>query len=159
MDLIVDFPHVQSNRRVTFVETIDVKFVEDLSFEYKPELWFTHLELRCFQHRTKQLVAAIQSSNTMTMASFAEMNVEDTSAFMGLECYLTDAMPLKIASRRKAVVRAVMSEQERQRRACVYDPDEMAHVSLPVTELARKRASIIGLLHTDKRGNQCEASV
>lgn len=152
MDLIVDFPpRARPLRRVSFDESLSVRLVDDLTIEHKASMWFTQSELVGFQHRMKKLVAAIHLSRDISMASFAEANVENTGAFMGLENYMPDSMPRSIAIRRKAVARAVLSEQERQLRAGIYDPDEMARISESLTELGKTRSLVIGLLHADKR--------
>ena len=87
----------------------------------------------------------------MTMAQYAEFHVEDTSAFMGLESYLTKDALLGIAHRKEAIRVAVLSEQRRQYRSGINDPDALARVSQDVSDLSTKRAQIIGMIHAEKR--------
>eukprot|EP00579_Thalassiosira_antarctica_P021681 CAMPEP_0201972422 /NCGR_PEP_ID=MMETSP0904-20121228/41665_1 /ASSEMBLY_ACC=CAM_ASM_000553 /TAXON_ID=420261 /ORGANISM="Thalassiosira antarctica, Strain CCMP982" /LENGTH=87 /DNA_ID=CAMNT_0048522251 /DNA_START=357 /DNA_END=620 /DNA_ORIENTATION=- len=86
----------------------------------------------------------------MTMAQYAEMNIQDTSAFMGLEKYMSKKTKKEIVYKREALYRTVHSEQQRQFEADIYDPDAMAKISQGWSDWSRKRAEIIGLIHAEK---------
>ena len=92
MDLIVDFPQnrISSSlrkRRVSFQDELDVKFVQNLSHKHRDDIWFSADEMHSFRYKTALTVRTITS--TMTMAEYAELHVKDTSAFLGLEKYLS----------------------------------------------------------------------
>jgi hypothetical protein len=83
----------------------------------------------------------------MTMAQYAEFHVEDTSAFLGLEHYLTQDAFRGIKHRKEAIRVAILSEQRRQYRSGINDPDALARVSQDVSDLSTRRAGIIGMIH------------
>ena len=60
-------------------------------------------------------------TSSMTMAEYAEFHVEDTSAFMGLESYLTQDTFRGIRYRKETIIAAVLSEQRRQDRFDIYN--------------------------------------
>ncbi|KAL7528713.1 hypothetical protein ACHAXR_002587 [Thalassiosira sp. AJA248-18] len=147
MELIVDFP--QPRQRVSFHPHIEVRFVENLAVNHKADLYFSEYNIKSFRYQTKLTLKQISSK--MTMAQYAEMNVSDTSTFMGLENYLSESTPRKITGRRRAVVKAVCMEQQRQVEAGVSDQAKMANVAQAESEVSLRRAQIIALLHSDKR--------
>ena len=129
MDLIVDFPEnratPQNEPRVSFEEAIEINFVENLSYSnHRDDLWFLAEEMHSFKRQAAITVRTITS--TMTMAEYAELHVKDTSAFLGLENYMTKNAFKEIRRRRKAVPVAVLSEQCRQDRLGINDPDALA---------------------------------
>ena len=97
------------------------------------------------------MLRSIASVN-MTMAEFAEMNVQDTSAFMGLENYLCENSSNEIRYRRDAIRKAVLSEQDRQHYAyrSLSDPDQLANVSRQISYLSVTRSYVIGMMHAEK---------
>lgn len=100
--------------------------------------------------RAKLLLRRIEAMG-MTVAKFAEANLEDTSVWMGLETYLEDDTAGKIRRQRKLISAMVKKEQQRQNAAGINDPDAMAKVSEAVSKWSRTRAEVIGLLHADKK--------
>ena len=152
MDLIVDFPQHNSPwnmappRRVTLATHIEVKYIENLSLKYKADLWFSTQEFESIKSGMARDVRSILSSG-MTVADYAEVNVHDTSAFMGLENYFFQNTRQNIRDRRGAIWKAVLSEQQRQLDVGVHDPESMAAIAEAASEKSRKRARIIGLLH------------
>eukprot|EP00581_Thalassiosira_minuscula_P004385 CAMPEP_0183736506 /NCGR_PEP_ID=MMETSP0737-20130205/49455_1 /TAXON_ID=385413 /ORGANISM="Thalassiosira miniscula, Strain CCMP1093" /LENGTH=81 /DNA_ID=CAMNT_0025970519 /DNA_START=347 /DNA_END=592 /DNA_ORIENTATION=+ len=78
-----------------------------------------------------------------------DMNVEDTSAFMGLENLLSREIYEEVLDNRRIVKIAVCHEQKRQMEAKTYDPNVLSLVSQSFSEWSRKRARIIGLIHAD----------
>ena len=80
----------------------------------------------------------------------AELHVKDTSAFLGLENYLTKNTFKEIRRRRKAVPVAVLSEQYRQDRLGINDPDALASASQAASDVSTRRARIIGMMHAEK---------
>ncbi len=158
-ELIVDFPdtHARAHRpslssSVSFVDQATVLFVEDLSQNYKDELWFSRREMDAFRHRIGPLIIDILTSDT-TMAQYADRMIHDTSSFMGLEMYLSPSSAGLIQGRRRNVRRAVLSEQRRQRRDGVLDQDEMRRVAEAITGVSAMRAHTIGMLHADGKRN------
>ncbi len=125
-------------------------FVENLSLNYKTELWFSGSEMRLMKREAAMLLREI-SSHGISMAEYAEMSVHDTSAFMGLETYLTESSARNIAQRRWAVWNAVLSEQRRQHMAGICDPVKMRSVSEAASGMSSTRAWIIGKLHASKK--------
>eukprot|EP00579_Thalassiosira_antarctica_P022904 CAMPEP_0201990248 /NCGR_PEP_ID=MMETSP0904-20121228/93276_1 /ASSEMBLY_ACC=CAM_ASM_000553 /TAXON_ID=420261 /ORGANISM="Thalassiosira antarctica, Strain CCMP982" /LENGTH=240 /DNA_ID=CAMNT_0048544505 /DNA_START=58 /DNA_END=780 /DNA_ORIENTATION=- len=156
MDLIVDFPPCHSSRnmpspRVSFADHLEINIIENLSQEFKDDVWFTQREIKSFTYQVIMTLRIISSTLNMTVAQYAEMNVHDTSAFMGLENYLSKDTTENIRYGRDAIRKAVLLEQHRQLDLCIHDPDAISLISERVSELSRKRAHIIGLLHAEKR--------
>ena len=152
--ILVDFPHHPHDSfpnapRVSFADHNEIVFIENLSHKYKAELWFTDSEMKSFKTQTVLLLINIKTN--MTMAQYAEMNVQDTSAFMGLEKFMSKKTPKEIVYKREALYRTVHSEQQRQFESGIDDPDVMAKISLGWSDWSRKRANIIGLIHAEKR--------
>ena len=160
MNLIVDFPQIPedstlntqmpSTRRVSFTDKIEVKFIKNLSVEHKADLWFTDREVESFKFNNSALLMRKLSSMNMTMATFAEMNCGDTSAFMGLEIYLSKSTCKGVMDRRRSIRVAVLLEQSRQVAAGILDPVKMAKISETESALSQRRSQIIGLLHIDR---------
>ena len=96
MDLIVDFPQASppNEKRVSFVDTTEINFVENLSHKHKDDLWYCGHEMDSFKDRVAFKLRAVKAKG-MTVYQYAERNHEDTSAFMGLESYFTDATSQK----------------------------------------------------------------
>lgn len=156
MDLIVDFPqasprtrHTKSASSVSFLDESAVYFVEDLSCRYRDVLWYSHEDVEYIKRRTARMLLALRTHG-MTMAQYAMLNIEDTSAFMGLETYLTDAGTREIRRRRIAARAAVLNEQHRQDKLGIQDVDAMASVSGAASATCRERAQVIALLHISK---------
>lgn len=150
MDLIVDFPSPNARPpRVAFADHYEMRVVENLTLEHKGRLWFSGEEMDVIQQRTGRFMSGIVARD-MTMAQFAEMNVHDTSTFLGLERYLSIQGVRDIRFRRRAIWRAVRLEQQRQTALGVCDPEAMAILATKESEISKKRARIIGLLHASK---------
>eukprot|EP01083_Nonionella_stella_P123184 371078_1 len=153
MNLIVDFPATipsRNNSRVSFADDLQITFIANLTNAHKDTLWFTNREMKHFKYQSAMILKALQLNN-MTMAQFAELNANETSAFMGLENYLSETTTREIKYQRDAIRRQVLHEQDRQIREGVHDLDAMASVSEAASDWSRKRAGIIALIHTDKR--------
>mmetsp|Transcript_9580 Transcript_9580/g.17565 ORF Transcript_9580/g.17565 Transcript_9580/m.17565 type:complete len:180 (+) Transcript_9580:13-552(+) len=151
MALIVEFPQqhmlpIKMQPRVSFLDHAKVTFIENLSFEYKADIWFSSQEMELFKTQVARILHSISSSG-MSIAQYAEMHVNDTSTFMGLENYLSQNTSQNIRDRREAIWRAVRLEQARQIDAGICDPHAMAVSAGSVSEKSRTRARIIGLLH------------
>ena len=160
MDLIVDFPRnrasSQHKRKVSFQDEVDMKFITNLSFKHRGDIWFSADEMRSFRYQTALTVREITSK--MTMAEYAELHVEDTSAFLGLESYLSQDVLQGIKRRKEAILGAVLSEQLRQSRVGINDPDALARVSQAVSDLSTRRARIIGMIHSSKKCREVRPS-
>ena len=150
MDLIIDFPPSprpnNEEQRVSFVSKVKVMFIENLTYQYKADLWFSRQEMVAFKRRVQLTLSVIRSRN-LTVAKYAKMNAPDTSLFMGLEAYQTSSTAVNIASRRRAVWSAVLLEQHIQLVRGICDPDKIAVLSKVVTGVAQERAQIIALIH------------
>jgi len=153
MDLIVDFPHKrapsQNKPRVSFVGAIEINFVENLSYsKHRDSIWFSAEEMDSFRYQAALTVRTITS--TTTMAEYAEQHVKDTSAFLGLENYLSKNTLQEMKYRRRAAPMAVLSEQHRQDRLGINDPDALASASQAVSDMSTRRARIIGMMHAER---------
>jgi hypothetical protein len=154
VDMIVDFPQNRDTslrkRRVSFQDEVDIKFVKNLSCsKHRDDMWFSADEMHSFRYQTALTVRAITS--TMTMSEYAEFHVEDTSVFLGLEKYLSQDAFRGTKHRKEAILGAVLSEQLRQSRVGINDPDALAQVSQSISDLSTRRARIIGMIHVKKR--------
>ena len=149
-DLIVDFPPVRrvaphKTPRVSFANEIRIEFVERLS----TDLWYSRQDIQAFKFQTA-LILKMANERDMTIAQLAEMNVQDTSVFLGLEKVFSDTTYREI-ERQKCMHRGgILSEQARQLRYGLYDADALGRVSEGTSDWSRRRARIIGLLHADK---------
>jgi len=153
MNHIVDFPHnrasSQHKQRVSFQDEADVKFIENISCsKHRGDIWFSSDEMHSFKYQAAITVREITS--TMTMAQYAELHVQDTSAFLGLENYMAQDTFRGVIYRKEAIIVAVLSEQRRQCRSGINDPDALAHVSQAVSDLSTRQARIIGMIHAKK---------
>ena len=144
MDLIVNFHQQQS--RVSFATHKEVIIVENLTHEHKANLWYTDFELKSFRSDAAQLLLSITSSE-MTVAQYAKLHVNETSAFLGLENYLSQASIREVKMRRRAIVDAVLYEQERQHHSGNINVHKMSVVSQAVSGLSRRRARLIAMVH------------
>lgn len=78
-ELIVDFPRapLQAKHRVSFTDSVGITEVDNLSCQYKDDLWFTSCQIRGFKRNAALVLRRLATMN-ITMAQYAEMNVEDT---------------------------------------------------------------------------------
>lgn len=85
----------------------------------------------------------------MTVAQYAELHVNETSVFLGLENYLSkDTTRREVAKRRCAIVDTVLLDQERQYQSGYIDADIMAVASEAISGLSARRARLIAILHS-----------
>lgn len=157
LDLIVGFPQgprmssfsKSSQRgRVSFANHVEVKYAGYL-LEYKESLWYSREEIKSIKCQSATLLRKI--TDHMTMAEYAEINSGDTSAFLGMENYLSPTTTKEIRCRRITICVMVLLEQERQSRSGVNDPERIAQVARGVSEASAVRARIIGLLHAERK--------
>ncbi|KAL7549441.1 hypothetical protein ACHAWF_012710 [Thalassiosira exigua] len=145
MSLLVDFPQQPRSRfrpRVSFEHAPQMNFIQDLSVEHKEDLWFSHREMATFQRDYKVAMARNVLAFGRVESSDWVVEVEDTSVFLGLESSLSKSRLKEIALRRRALCRAIMVEQERQRRLGVRDPEAFGRISAEETESSRERARV-----------------
>ena len=164
MDLIAYFPQMHSSsqikprvpqRRVSFIDQVDINFVESLACsEHRDDVWFSSEEMHSFKYQAALTLRAITS--VMTMAEYAELHIQDTSAFLGFEKYLAASAFQDIENRRNAIIVAVLSEQGRQDRSGISDADALARVSQAVSDLSTRRAGIIGMIHAKTDEWECQ---
>ena len=134
-------------QNVSFSDESKLWFVKDLT-ALKSDLWYTGEETMGFKFEAAYKICKITS--TMSMAEYAKLKSNDTSAFMGLEAYLFESSSVGYKRRteqKNAQRGAVILEQFRQLKLGVEDPDALANVSKTWSGESRERAHIIGLLH------------
>ena len=134
---------------MSFANHLEMITIENLSLKHKDDLWFSSQEMNSFKHHTIMTLKSILSINT-TVAQYAELNIQETSAFMGLENYLSKDTTQGIGHRRGSIRRAVLLEQQRQLDIGIDDPEAMSIISKVLSEKSRLRARMIGLLHDDE---------
>ena len=88
-------------------------------------------------------------STNMNVEEYAELNILETSVFMGIENYLSKDVSQEIGFRTAAIISAVLSEQQRQWDIGIHDPEIICFISEALSEQSRVCASFIGLLHAD----------
>ena len=116
MELIVNFPQQQHHfpsrcePRVSFADCFETKLIENLSYTYKADLWFSDQEIKSFKYKTVLLLRKIKSLKII-MTRYAEMNIQDTSTFVGLKYNLSDTARQETMHRREIIQRAFLSEQ------------------------------------------------
>ena len=159
-ELILDFPQQQHHRRryassspslaTTKMKKIkkSVSFSElsmmtvttnNLSYASKSDLWYTQNDIKSFRLDCAHMIHKLKQSSKL----------RNPTDIMGLEGYLFNSSvgPMQ---RRRDVQIAVLLEQHRQRRSGMHDEDPhilLARASQRASELCRKRAEIIGLIH------------
>ena len=134
-------------QNVSFSDESKLWFVKDLT-ALKSDLWYTEQETMGFKYEAAYKIRKITS--TMSMAEYAKLKSNDTSAFMGLEAHLFESPNVgykRSTERKKAQWGAVLLEQFRQMKLGIEDPDALANVSEARSAVSRERAHIIGLLH------------
>ena len=87
------------------------------------------------------------------MAQYAELHLNESSAFLGTDNYLSNDTIRGVVKRRRAIVNAVLLEQERQYRSDNIDADIMAVVSEAISGLSARRARLIARLHQSEFQN------
>ncbi len=131
---------------VSFSDRATVTLVENLSLQHGADLWFSKREMDSFKKQAALLLRTM-ASNDVTVAEYAEMHLDDTSAFMGLEDHMTPSATGRIRERRGAVRRAVWLEQWRQNATSAFDPDAMRRALEEITAESFQRAQVIAMLH------------
>ncbi len=106
MDLIVNFP--QHPLRVLFASHMKVTIIKNLAHEHKTKLWYTDFEMKSFRVDAACLLKSI-TSNGMTVAQYAKMQVNKTRAFLGLEDCLSTAARREVSKHRCTIVNATIS--------------------------------------------------
>lgn len=184
-DLIVDFPSNpifrgtnNSNKKtcscysVSFDSKAEVRYIENLTFEYKAELWFSKHDMQRFKYDAAIDVQTIRQVMNRQRCSeegddcYSYLDLlqqetdndttanNDTTSFLGLERHLSKSTVHNIVNGRRRLLNAIFAEQARQRRMVMmqgegyyYDADMLAYVSEVESDWSRQRAHVIGLLH------------
>lgn len=154
MDLIVDFPqgHRVSlvSKRVSFAGTCHVKYVKSLlDFTQKSALWYSNRDIDIMKYQILLTVEKLKAEH-ITMAQYAEKNIQDTSTFLGLEKMLSDHVIKRLSVVKTEHRKGVLAEERRQVSLGIYDAYAISSVSMASSEWSRKRASVLGLLHADE---------
>ena len=155
MKLIVDFPssrrlnsYAEERRSVRFSDNSYVKYIANLTTEYRSNIWYTQEESRRFKRDIAILLRELKS-NGITLATIAKQRVEqDTSCFMGLESFLTESTHTQILIHKKAHYKAVFDEQQWQLCAGIDDPDALANVAHASSRMSRERSMLIAKIHS-----------
>ena len=113
----------------------------NLSYASKSDLWYTQNDIKSFRLDCAHMIHELKRSS--------KLHHHNPTDVMGLEGYLFNSSvgPMQ---RRKEVQIAVLLEQHRLRRSGMHDKDMhilLARTSQRASELCRKRAEIIGLIH------------
>ena len=168
MALIVDFGKLRNiartdddgpdieTRRVTFEEAAKLTFIENLTFEYKADLWYSGEEMDSFKrntvndlHQLRRVHRTFNTSDERAQELLCLSLAGDTTSFLGLEKCLTPSTYQKMKTQQNALKDAIMYEQRRQRRYGICDPDLLANISEVGSAWSMKRALILGLIHAD----------
>jgi len=159
-DLILDFPHHQHRyassspslaatekmkkmkKSVSFSElSMMAVTTNNLSYASKSDLWYTQNDIKSFRLDCAHMIHELKRSS--------KLHHHNPTDVMGLEGYLFNSS-IGPMQRRKEVQIAVLLEQHRLRRSGMHDKDMhilLARTSQRASELCRKRAEIIGLIH------------
>lgn len=126
--------------RVRFADQPKVKLVRNVT-KYKKDLWFTKEEFDSFIYQ-----AQLQARDLTPAVLYRE----ETTDFLGLECYLTPSTAREIMRRKRFLVNAILFTQRRQRLAGVRDPGELARISQVLSKCSATRARCIGMVHDER---------
>lgn len=167
MNLIVDFPQGgdvlcshhskppalnKKARRVSFNQHLHVKFVQELTTEYKADLWFSEYEMKSFQKQAAYTVKKLRDMKDGAAGGDVDnfnalLRKGDRFNFVGLESHLTASTRREIVKERKTHSRMILYEQRRQIRCGVCNHDMIANISEVQSDKSRRRGRIIGQLH------------
>ena len=92
--------------------------------------------------------SALASSGDADRDWIEALLMNDGIDVTGLEKYVCEDILKQTKLNRMLRLEAVFKEQERQDQCKVYSPNELANASQHYSELAVKRARVIGLLNT-----------
>ena len=137
------------SQRVSLAEYHEIIIIENLSLKYKNNLWFSSQEMNSLRHQRTMMIRSILSTN-MNVEEYAELNIQETSVFMGLENYLSRDVSQEIGYRTGVIISAVLSEQQRQWDIGIHDPEIICFISEVLSEQLRLCASFIGILPEDE---------
>mmetsp|Transcript_35775 Transcript_35775/g.73115 ORF Transcript_35775/g.73115 Transcript_35775/m.73115 type:complete len:197 (-) Transcript_35775:23-613(-) len=130
--------------RVTFSTSSSLHIVTNLTFHYKHILWLTSEEIQR-KKRKIELFTYLLKSKRIDKAEFDEV------LLMGLEKHLHDDYDSSSngsGSSRQEVFAAVLNEQRRQANFGIQDVEALAMISRGMSQRARDRARIIGVLQS-----------
>ena len=146
MELIVDFPQDKDTLkpRIRFADCKETKFVEDITFKYKIDLFYSACDIQSFKLRTAHQVYRLREIGP---DAYLDPRV-DTAGILGPEKCLTEETYQASLCRRETYSKAVISEQERQLRLGIHDAHALAVISERASRTSTLRAHSIALLHT-----------
>jgi len=132
--------------RVTFSTSSSLHIVTNLTFHYKHILWLTSEEIQR-KKRKIELFTYLLKSKRIDKAEFDEV------LLMGLEKHLHDdnsgnGSDGGSGSSRQELFAAVLNEQRRQSNFGIQDVEALAMISRGMSQRARDRARIIGVLQS-----------
>ena len=136
------------SQRVSLAEHHEIIIIENLSLKYKNNLWFSSQEMNSLRFQRTMMIRSM--STKMNVEEYAELNIQETSVFMGLENYLSRDVSQEIGYRTGAIVSAVLSEQQCQWDIGIHDPEIISFIPEALSEQSRLCASFIGLLQADE---------
>mmetsp|Transcript_1589 Transcript_1589/g.2524 ORF Transcript_1589/g.2524 Transcript_1589/m.2524 type:complete len:200 (-) Transcript_1589:59-658(-) len=136
----------QQRHRVRFSTSSSLHIVANLTFHYKHILWLTSEEIQR-KKRKIELFTYLLKSKRIDKAEFDEV------LLMGLEKHLHDdnsgnGSDGGSGSSRQELFAAVLNEQRRQANSCIQDVEALAMISRGMSQRARDRARIIGVLQS-----------
>eukprot|EP00984_Skeletonema_dohrnii_P002619 scaffold912_cov121-Skeletonema_dohrnii-CCMP3373.AAC.20 len=132
--------------RVTFSTSSSLHIVTNLTFHYKHILWLTSEEIQR-KKRKIALFTYLLKSKRIDKAEFDEV------LLMGLEKHLHDDSDVESStsgsgSSRQELFAFVLNEQRRQANFGIQDVEALAMISRGMSQCARDRARIIGVLQS-----------
>ena len=121
----------------------------------KREIWYSNDDYKAMKKDCKQATfaaymrgSALASSGDADRAWIEALLMNEVIDVTGLEKYVCKDIFKQTTLNRMLRLEAVFMEQERQDQCKLYNPDELANASQHYSELAVKRARVIGLLNT-----------
>ncbi len=128
--------------RVSFSDFSQLIVLESLlSPDDKEKIWYSSHDIEAFRTEASDLARGmLWPDNKISLHQYKEKINQDTDAILGLDIYLTKEMLQQVLLHRQLHHRAVLGEQQRQRRSSVNDPQRLADVSQADSSWSRNRA-------------------
>ena len=143
-----------AKHRVSFDHSIRVKQITNISLERqcKAALWYSKNDIKVFDQKNSHLLQRLRSGGFTA----SKVSGVDTSAYLGLETSLSDTSFRECKLRRRAFVKAVLSEQKRQAKHGIRDNVALAKIAIERSKWFCRRARVIALLHSPSSSQSSE---
>jgi len=134
-------------KRVSFSKYSQMVILDNISYTPKviAKLWYSQTDIELFK-----LQYSYDMHHLLTTATINELTCQDSVYFLGLEdCFRVHGCREGYSARqhRQDIYAAVLLEQHRQRSLGIDDPQAMADVSLKESDMPRRRAALIAMMH------------